>query len=348
MQIIINAGGTGTRLWPYSTNETPKQFVPLIDEYSFLRKTYNRLISAFKPEQIWVNTNIKFKNLVEESLPTHFEASHILTEPVKRDNFAAIISHAAVVAHHVGVDEPLVFVHADHLILEKDWPKFNQALKIAANTLLNKEFEIVTAAVKPKFPNTQLGYIEIDPKNTKECYEQAVKVMRFKEKPDVEMAEEFIASGNFLWNLGYFSFTYNTLLENLRKFDPKTVEIVEKIKQTGQIDTNDYLQLPKIAFDYAVAEKTPSLGVIGIDIDWEDIGNWEIAAKFLPKLVENKNQIEISGTNNKVKLTNQKRKVAFIGVSNLVLVESAEGILVIDPKCAGDVKKAAEYFENLE
>jgi mannose-1-phosphate guanylyltransferase len=347
MQIIINAGGTGTRLWPYSTNSKPKQFVPLIDSESFLTKTYNRLISSFGASQIWVNTNVKFKSLVEDNLPEDFNQKHILTEPEKRDNFAAIISHAALVAGSVGVEETLVFLHADHLITQKDWAQFNQALQIVSTSLENNEFEIVTAGVKPQFANTQLGYIQISPENKENCYSKVVKVDSFKEKPDLETANSFVESGNYLWNLGYFSFTYKNLLKNLQVLYPEVVEIVEKFRNSGVIDGENYSKLPKIAFDYAIAEKTTSLGVIGIDTDWEDIGNWEIAAKYIPELSKNKSQVELVGSGNKVKLLDKNRKVAFVGVSNLLLVESEEGILVIDSSKSSEVKKAAEYFEGL-
>lgn len=347
MQVIINAGGTGTRLWPYSTNSNPKQFVPLIDSESFLTKTYNRLIDDFDSNQIWVNTNVKFQSLVEQNLPEDFNKSHILTEPEKRDSFAAIISHAALVAGSVGVEETLIFLHADHLISEKDWSKFNLALKIVSNSLEKCEFEIITAGVKPKFASTQLGYIKISPENKESCYSKVVKVDSFKEKPDLEIANSFVESGNYLWNLGYFSFTYKNLLKNLRILYPEIVEIVEKFRTSGVIDSESYAKLPKIAFDYAIAEKTTSLGVIGIDTEWEDIGNWEIAAKYISELSQNISQVEFAGSGNKVKLLNKNRKVAFVGVSNLLLVESEEGILVIDPTKSAEVKKAAEYFEGL-
>jgi mannose-1-phosphate guanylyltransferase len=110
MQIIINAGGTGTRLWPFSTSSKPKQFVPLIDEESFLRKTYNRLVSYFPKESVWVNTNAKFIDQVKECLPIDFPENHILTEPQKKDTFAAIVSHAAVVSHFTSNNEPFLFM----------------------------------------------------------------------------------------------------------------------------------------------------------------------------------------------------------------------------------------------
>lgn len=346
MQIIINAGGTGTRLWPFSTSKTPKQFVPLIDEESFLRKTYNRLISFFPKESIWVNTNAKFLDQVKSCLPADFPQSHILTEPQKKDTFAAIVSHAAVVSHFTGNAEPLLFIHADHLIQEADWQAFNSGLQKIADSLSRNEFEIITAGIKPTFPNTQLGYIHIDREHIKKSFETPVKVVAFKEKPDLETATEFLEGGDYLWNLGYFSFTFESLLTILQRLYPELVDTVLTIQKEGSISLENYEKLPKVAVDYAIAEKTKSLGVLGMDISWEDVGSWEIAKQYLPALAENKNHIQIEGEDNKVKLTNTNRKVAFVGVSGLMLVESEEGILVINPKHSASVKKVAEYFEK--
>lgn len=346
MQIIINAGGTGTRLWPFSTSNRPKQFVPLIDEESFLTKTYNRLISFFPKESIWINTNIKFVDQVSDCLPTDFPKDHILTEPQKKDTFAAIISHAAIVSHFTSNSESLLFIHADHLIQEQDWLEFNKGLERIAESLKRKEFEIITAAIKPTFPNTMLGYIQIAGDEVSKSFVKPVKVSAFKEKPDLETASEFLESGNYLWNLGYFSLTFDSLLAIMHRLYPELVDPLLAIQSDGKITVENYEKFPKVAVDYAIAEKIESLGVLGMDISWEDVGSWEIAKQYLPALAENKNHIQIGGENNKVKLTNQNRKVAFVGVSDLMLVESEEGILVINPKFSAEVKKVAEYFEK--
>ena len=348
MQIIINAGGTGTRLWPYSTDNKPKQFIPLIDEESFLAKTYNRLISKFGSENIWINTNHRFKNYITDLIP-EFDPDRILTEPEKRDSFAAIVSHAALVAKRTSKDEPLIFVHSDHLIFEKDWVKFNSALEILENSIKSNDFDLVTAAVKPTFANTKLGYIEIEIENIEKCFLEVVNVNQFKEKPSKDLAEEFLNSGNFLWNLGYFGFTFENILNSVKSFHSlEVLSAFQNIYEKNEITTEDYQKIPKMAFDYAIAEKTDKLGVVGIDIDWEDIGSWESAKKYIPELGVNKNFIEFSGQNNKVKLLNSEKRVAFVGLSDVLVVESDEGLLVINTEKSSDVKKVAEYFKDLD
>ena len=161
MQIIINAGGSGTRLWPLSTSRFPKQFVNLIDDENFVQKTFQRLVQGFETNQIWLSTNLKFAELALNSLPLDFEKQHLLLESEKRDTFASILAQTAVVAHFVGRNEPLIFIASDHLIAQKDCQKFNLGLRQMSNLVKNGNFELVIAGILPTFPNTELGYIEI-------------------------------------------------------------------------------------------------------------------------------------------------------------------------------------------
>ncbi len=348
MQIIINAGGKGTRLWPYSTNSRPKQFSPLIDSENFLKKTYDRLSNNFKHEQIWINTNQNFLDLIKESLGKKYDPNKVLTEPERRDSFAALIAHAAVVASKTSRDDTLIFLHSDHLIKSEDWSKFNHGLKIINRSIQAKEFEIITMGIKPTYPNTQLGYIQIDIEDSQECFKNTVKIKQFREKPNYERALEFVENGNYLWNLGYYSFTFNGLIKNLARLYPELVENVEGIYQSGVIKAELFSQIPKTSFDYAISEKAKSLGVVGCDFFWEDIGNWEVARKYLPDLNNNPKQIQMAGKGNQVKLINPNKKIAFVGVSDLLLIESDEGVLVVDPKYSAEVKKVAEYFDSQE
>ena len=203
--------------------------------------------------------------------------------------------------------------------------------------------------VKVSSPNVNYGYIEISPENNLKKYDEVVPVVRFTEKPELEKAEEFMDSGNYLWHKFNCSFNFSKMKEMLEKIDPKSLEILLEIEKTGVIKPDRYHELPKISIDYQVMEHTKNIGVIGLDVtDWIDVGNWEIAGKFIPNISENKKQFEIKGSGNKVKLSSPNRKVAFVGVSNLILVEDSEGILIIDPKHSPEVKKVVEYFDNLE
>lgn len=348
MQIVIVAGGGGTRLWPVSNQKTPKQFVGIIDQESLLTKTYNRLLKNFSPEQIWINTNAKYLEVAKSCLPKTFDPKKFVLEPEKRDNYAAILASSSIVAHYTSPKEPIIFVPCDDLVVgQQNIQNFNLGLIKIAQSLERKDYEIITAGIKPTFACTNYGYIQIQPQDTQKSFQNPVKVVRFKEKPDLETATTFIASGNFLWNKFNHSFTFESLQKNLAKIDPQALQIVDKIYQKGLIVASDYAKIPKNAFDYAVLENATSLGVMALDIQWEDLGNWEVVKKYLPKASDPnyKQLVEFAGQNNHVKACNNK-KIAFVGVSDLIYIESKEGALIINPKKIGEIKKVSEYFDT--
>jgi mannose-1-phosphate guanylyltransferase len=345
MQLIINAGGTGTRLWPLSTNSNPKQFAKLIDEEVLIVKTYNRLIEHFDSNSIWISTNIRFVDLVKKHLPD-FPLERIIIEPEKRDTFASVCSNAAVVASKVGHEEAIINIQSDNFIYPEDNSTYAQALKNITHSLELNEFDLITCGIKPAFANTQLGYVEIDIENKERVYNKPCKVKQFREKPDLETAQEFVTNGNFFWHWGTYSFTYKSLLKMINEYMPKYFNLTEKIRQKGSITSEDYSQFEKISWDYAINEKCQNMGIIVLDIYWDDIGTWQTVSKYLPEITNDKNLLQIGGEENKVKTIDSNRKVAFVGVSNLMLIESEEGILIIDPKKSGEVKEVAKFFDK--
>jgi len=349
MQIIIVAGGGGSRLWPLSNPKTPKQFARVIGHKASIEHVFQYLCTKFSVENIWINTNQKFSLKVAELFP-NLPLSHILLEPQKRDNFAAVATQAAVLSHIHGDDEPLVFVTSDEFMqYQASITKFQNAIEIIGDALSNDFFDVVTMGIRPITPNTNYGYLEISLENRYRCYTQVVPIIAWCEKPAKDLAEQFLAQGNYVWNKFNPSFKFKTLKKYLALNDPDSLEILLKIEKTGIIDEADYIKLPKISIEHAFTAKVENVGVIALDInDWVDVGNWEVANNFLPALDQNPNQIQVAGQNNKVKLDDPNRKVAFVGVSDLLLVETEAGILVIDPKYSSDVKQVAEYFEDLD
>ena len=350
MQIVILCGGGGTRLWPISNDKHPKQLVPIIDEETLLTKIYKVLTARFSPEQIWVATNEKYKNAVREMLPTEFSDTHILSEPEKRDNFAALVSHSAMVSHMTSDNEPIIFVPCDDLILADDIDAYNQAQLDIATSLEKDEFEIVTAGIKPTFPNTQYGYVQLDRGDKDKTGVVAVK--SFVEKPTSEIAQNYLESGNYLWHKCNMSFKFGTLKKILLDLYPDLYSIAVDIEAKGSIDPKSYSLFPKISFDKAVLEKNKALGIVIMRINWDDIGNWGVVYDNIEEAeslnnIKKSNHIQIDGIGNKVKTTIANRKVAFVGVDNLLVVESKEGLLIIDPTKTDSMKAVAEYFQNL-
>jgi mannose-1-phosphate guanylyltransferase len=349
MQIVILCGGGGTRLWPISNDKHPKQLVPIIDDETLLTKIYNVLTTKFSPDQIWVATNEKYKDEVRNILPLELATSHILSEPEKRDNFAAFVAHAAMVSHQTSDNEPIIFVPCDDLIRPNDVDAYNQAQLDIAISLEKNEFEIITAGIKPLFPNTQYGYVKVDQNNKNTA--GVVAVQSFVEKPTIEVAQEYLDSGNYLWHKCNMSFKFSTLKKILSELYPDLLKAALAIEAAGSIDPELYSLFPKTSFDKAVLEKNNFLGIVIMSIDWDDIGNWGVVHSNIEEVKdlnnqENSDHIQIRGKGNKIKTTIAGRKVAFVGVDNLLVVESEEGLLVIDPTKTDAMKSVAEYFQN--
>ena len=345
MQIIIVAGGAGTRLWPVSTDKTPKQFSTLIGDKSSSEHAYKYISEILPAENIWFNTSQNYAHFIDEIFP-NFPKNQILFEPERRDTFAAIGSMAAIISGIYGEDEPILFTTADEFMFEDRSIKiFQNALLKIGESLKNKDFNVVTLGIKPSYPATIYGYIQIDSGDTDNCYNQVVEVKQYREKPNFATAEQFVHSGSFLWHKNNPSFTFRALREFLETCDPESLQILLEFQKNGKIDPDLYSKLPKISIEFKFMEKVDKMGVIGLDFkDWVDVGTWENAFKYLPNLDSNQNQIQVLGDGNKVKLSSPNRKVAFVGVSDLLVVENEEGLLIIDPRFSGEVKKVAGSF----
>jgi len=346
MQIVIVAGGGGSRLWPMSTPDKPKQFIPIINQTSSLEMVYGYISSAFTPDSIWINTNSRYKQLVSDILPD-FDISHILTEPEKRDNFAAVAVQAARIAHEYGADEPIVFTTSDEFFgSDTSSSKFTNALRSIGNELKTGSYDIITMGVKATNPNVNYGYVELNPTNKTRVFDEVVPVLQFKEKPSESTARQYLDSGNFVWNKFNPSFTYATLKKVIDTHHPGLAELFNTIYTTGHCSDEMYAQIPKISFDYAVMEKVDSMGIIALDIeDWIDVGNWQVAFQYLPEPEDNVLQIEAK--NNKLLTTNNDliKKIGFVGVEGLLVVESEGRLLIVDPTKAAKVKEVTDYFE---
>lgn len=344
MQIIISAGGTGTRLWPLSTSKQPKQFSKIIDDQTLIEKTYNRLKKKIPISNIWVSTNEKYVDLVTQCLPG-FDKSKIIIEPAKKDTFAAICANAAVVSAHTSINETIINIQADAYIHPESDEQYLESLFKIDSTIQFGDYKFLTLAIKPYFPNTGLGYLEISPSQKVTVFEKAVPVTRFTEKPDLKTANQFIEQGNYFWHWGTHSFTYKNLLEEVTKYSPESVNLLNNIVKDGQIDSDTYNQFHKISFENAITEKTDSLSVIALDIFWDDIGTWKTVYNYLPNLHAS-NALELAGSGNKVKTSASGRKIAFVGVSDLLVIETEEGILIINPEMHAEVKNVAQYFDK--
>ena len=271
---IIMAGGIGSRFWPLSKDNYPKQFLDILGTgKSFIRSTYERFSPVIPDENFLVVTNKAYKQLVLEHLPM-LKPDQVLCEPARR-NTAPCIAYAAYHIQSHCKDANIVVTPADHLVTNE--VEFQRIIRLGFDFLAKNQNALMTIGIKPSRPETGYGYIQV-PKQ--EQLPEVVKVEMFKEKPNYETAVKFVAEGNFFWNSGIFLWTLNGIMQAFKTYLPEMVMVFEKGKndfgtanEQVFIDTH-FVESPNISIDYGVMEKSPNTYTIPADFGWSDIGTW--------------------------------------------------------------------------
>lgn len=347
MQIVITAGGAGTRLWPISTKQKPKQFVDILGEKSLFKRVYDNVVSEFSPNDVWVLGVEEYKDLIIEELPDYFNKEQIILQPYNRDTYPALCVATAMIAHKKGVDEPIMLLPCDdYLPNYRSIKNLLKAIKSIKNSLNEGKFDVVIAGVQPTYANTNYGYVKVKLEDKFNSFKNPVKVLEFKEKPDLKTAKEYVETGEYLWHKFNPSFIPKNFLQGLQTIDEKAYKTIQNIIKKGSYTLEEFESFEKTALDYALLEKSKNLGVMGLDIEWEDLGNWSLVEKYLPNIDPNDPQrIEVDARGNKILGFNNK-KVGFVGVNNLLLVESEAGVLIMDTRDIENIKKVSEKFSK--
>jgi mannose-1-phosphate guanylyltransferase len=350
MFIVIMAGGTGTRFWPASRKCLPKQFLKIAGSRTMLEDTLERVKHvASSPAATYVVVNRLHQELTESLVGS--AGCLVLAEPVGR-NTAACIGLAAMHIRLIDQDEPIIVLPSDHFIGKPD--EFAALLRSAGQAA--RRGSIVTIGATPTRPETGYGYIELGEKTTELGDRQCFRVKRFVEKPDLQTAAGYISSGTFLWNCGVFAFTARTILGEIRSCKPDLFAGLERI--AGAIGAPDYQavleqtypSLESISIDYAVMEKTrvPLLVFPG-DFGWSDVGSWQ-AVYELPGSACDDSHNRISGdvvaVDSQANLVHSTtdRLVALLGVEGLVVIDTADALLVARLDRSQDVKQLPELL----
>lgn len=329
MITVIIAGGSGTRLWPLSTPKYPKHLLKLTGERTLLQTAYDR--ASQLGDNMYVVTEASHSDRVREQLPELSE-DMFLIEPGRRGTAHCIIFALDYIARNHSHDEPIAFIHSDHYV--RDIGGFTRSFATAGKVSLAKN-QITLIGIEPTFPSTGFGYIERD--GLVDGTDGVFNVESFKEKPDLDTATKYVESGNYLWNCGYFVGSVNTFIDEMRLSAPDLFENYNKLKKIKEICSkkyNDaYLELDNQVIDIALIEKAKSLAVVAASFDWMDIGSFKDLHAVVPR-----NQIEnytsgenihlIDSENVYVRNEEDDKPIAVIGLNDVVVVNTPDGILV--------------------
>ena len=339
---LIMAGGKGTRFWPLSTDEKPKQFLNLLGNQTMLQMTYNRINKLVPKERIFISTGAKYKDLVFSQLK-EISQENIIIEPESR-NTSACICLSSLYIKRKFENCNVIVLPSDHLIKDED--TFVNTIREADDFLIKNKSSIVTFGIKPNRPEMGYGYIKADFNNDINVN----KVEAFVEKPNYSNALKYVNGGNYYWNSGIFVWNVNLILNLIKEFLNNTYEVlspmlnIEYSKYDEFINKN-YKLTDEISIDYGVMEKYDNIFVIKGKFGWDDVGSWSSVDRYGEKDT-NGNILNSNGvlmkSNNNIILT--KKKILLNNVDDLIVVETDECILVSSKEHAQDIKLARNYM----
>lgn len=334
MIVVIIAGGSGTRLWPLSTPDYPKHLLKINgDSRSLLQQTYDRARTL--TDKIYIVTDNSHIQHVKDQL-SDLSDDNFIVEPARRGTANCIIAALAHIGNKHDPEEPIASIHADHYI--RDIEGFKHSFKIA-DEFSRKDSKIVLVGIEPDHAATGFGYIQkgeaVDDAGL------AYEVNSFKEKPELNVAQEYFKSGKYLWNSGFFVGSVNTFKAKMKQYAPDMLANYDKLSKASPEDYQDaYLSLESDAIDYALIEKVPDLLVVPASFDWMDLGSFGDLHKVLVKDEKGNSthgDVELEGASNSYVHNAGDQPVALIGLDNVVVVNTPNGILVARKDMAQEV-----------
>jgi len=336
---VIMAGGSGTRFWPLSRSDRPKQFLALgPDDRSLLRATAERVWDVLPAERTFVVTSEQLRDQVERELP-ELQAEQILAEPVGR-NTAPCIGWAATHVKRLDEDAIMAVLPADHYIRETE--AYVDTLRRGLEAATHGDY--VTIGIRPSRAETGYGYIEVGA----ELDPGVFRARRFVEKPNRRRAEQFVANGNFLWNSGMFFFLASRILEAIDQHLPGLGQELQRYDEAARAGNQEalvretYGGLPAVSIDHGIMEKVSAVSVVPGSFEWSDLGSWTSAWELAPQdehaNVLPEGAIAVDASGNFVAAPDGKL-IALIGVRDLVVVDAGDALLIVPRERAQDVRE---------
>ena len=346
---VIMAGGVGSRFWPVSTTDLPKQFHDMLGAgATLIQKTFSRLSKLIPAENIYILTNERYNSLVLNQLPM-IDQKQVLLEPVMR-NTAPCILYAAMKIEKLNPDALMVVAPSDHWI--EDELAFATNLQECFDYCQNNDV-LMTLGIKPTYPNTGFGYIEYD----KEERNAIKKVNQFREKPDYQTAKLFLNQGNFLWNGGIFIWSVKSIRSSFEKFQPKMNALfLSGLNDYNSIDEqyfidNNYPQAENISIDYAILENAENVFVLPATFDWNDLGTWGQLHEKLERDANNNGVINakvfLENASNNIIRSDAKKIIVIDGLHDYIIVDREDVLLIYPKSKEQDIKRIAALTANL-
>lgn len=343
MKAAIMAGGSGTRLWPLSREDEPKQFHAVVGGESLLQQTFVRLRRLLAPEAIFVCTLDRYAEATLRQLPA-LPPENLIVEPSARNTGPAIGLVAVTLQHRFG-DCTVATVAADHAVRRPE--AFSRALAYAGKLVAEQPERIVTIGIRPTHPETGFGYIEMGDLLGSAGAETAYRVAQFVEKPSLETAERYVASGRYLWNASYFIWSTRWMLALFDRFLPEVAATLGDIAahlgtdRVGDVVARAYESMPRVAVDTGIMEKAPNLVVIPAEMGWNDVGSWDAIHAELQEAADGVAAVgpHVGLDDRNVLVYSTGRLVATMGLEDVVVVVTEDAVLVCDKNRSQDLKK---------
>ena len=345
---LIMAGGQGTRFWPASTSASPKQYLKLASKHPLLYETLVRFEGLIPPERRYIVTVKNQAKLARQCARTAMNEEGIIFEPSGRNTAACILlGLCSLLQRGANHDDVVVVTPSDHVV--KNCKAFCDTVKRAGQMAFSSD-KIVTIGISPTFPHTGFGYIRCG----EELGQGISHVLRFVEKPDLETAKSYLASGEYYWNAGLFISTIKTWFCEFEKHAPEIYQYAKELGECGnnfEKLTHTYNQIPIDSIDYAVMEKSREVALIPASFDWSDLGSWDA----LEGLCEQKEgntvvacrDVHSSDAKNNIVYA-PDRFVSLIGVQDLIVVVSANSVMVLPKSRAQEIKSVVEFLKSRE
>ena len=355
IQAVIMAGGAGTRFWPESRADFPKQLLTLTGNRSMIQTTVDRIEGLIPKDRVLVVTGQRLVKKMEAQLPS-LPSDSILGEPCRRDT-APCIGLAALFCAQNDPEATMIVMPADHVI--EQTAAFCQAVEYAAQLVEETPRRIVTFGIRPSYPAETFGYIErgdlLESKANKTMEAIAYRVKQFREKPKSAVAQQYLQAGTFYWNSGIFVWKAKTILEELRQREPEMLKHLEVIAENrgsdnfAEIFSNEFSAIEGVSIDYAVMEHAQDIVVVEAPFDWDDVGNWSAVGR-LRGADENGNTIVGRHlglkTENAIVRAQDGHLLVTLGMKDLIVVQTADATLVADRNDEESIRELVKMIEE--